>query len=287
MPTTLFHSVVVSFAGATPSDTSTTAHQDYVYRIIESPQHHWMLFENERSVILTGEQHAVLVQMLAALQPLPDPKEEIAIPGCDGTWISFIIQRGDQQMVYRWWVYPPSKWMLLGTITDYVHQLANTERQQVHKRQQDITRQFFDCLAARDLPGMLAYYHPDIHYRNPLFDLHGAEVAVMWQMWWNYFPDIRMVCKDNDIRTNGTYWEATYTFPPTGRRIVHRLSTDLTFAKDTIIEHVDRFTMPEWAGQAYGFLGEVIGGWQLFTWRLAVRARARLARERRMYQRED
>lgn len=277
MPITLFYDFVVTFADATTTEVSDGGHIDRVYRILEAPQHRWTITENDQPVAMTDEQHGQLVHLLAALQPPPDPTIEPTPPGWDGTWLSLVIRRGDQQTGYQWWVDPPSNWAVLGAITAYVEQLANIPRKQVAEQQRQVTRQFFDRLAARNLPGLLAQYHPDIHYRNPFFELHGAEVAAMWRMWWDYLPDVQVVCKDSGINSDGAYWHAIYTYSPTGRRVEHHISADLMFSDGAIIQHVDRFNVHEWANNAYGFVGRMIGGWRLFEWRIAMQARTRLA----------
>ncbi|MBC8075712.1 MAG: nuclear transport factor 2 family protein [Chloroflexales bacterium] len=285
MPITVFYRFVVTFAGAATPDDSPVGYSDRVYSIVEPPQQRWTIAEDEQTVALTDAQHERLVRLLAALEPPPNPTIAPMVPGSDGTWRTVIIRHGDQQTAYRWWGSPPTAWAALDAICQYVQQLADIPREQVAQRQRQITRQFFDRLAARDLPGMQALYHPDIQYRNPLLALHGAQVAALWRMWWRDLPDVRVVCTDSGIRSGGAYWDAVYTYPPTGRRVEQHLTADLTFADGAIIQHVDRFNVHEWAGQAYGAVGGVIGGWRLFKWRLAAHARARLALLEREQQR--
>jgi hypothetical protein len=73
------------------------------------------------------------------------------------------------------------------------------------------------------------------------------------------------------------YWQASYTYPPTGRSVVQNLTADLTFADGAIVQHVDRFNVREWAHKAYGAVGGMFGGWRLFERRIAAKARKRLA----------
>jgi len=280
MATTKFYLFVVTFAGAQTRDLAALGQSDRVYQIAESPQHDWAIVENEQLVATTGEQQALLARLLAALDPLPDLAIEPTSFGSDGTWITFVIQRGDQQTTYRWWASPPAGWSALGAIAQYVQQLADLPREQVAQQQRRVVGQLFERIAARDLRGMLALYHPTIIYTNPFYELQAGEVAMMWQMVWSYLPDLQIVCREQDIRNSAAHWQASYTYPPTGRQIQHHLSAEIAFADGAIIRHTDRFNVHEWAHRAYGFVGRAIGGSGLFQRWIARRARARLSASR-------
>jgi len=71
--------------------------------------------------------------------------------------------------------------------------------------------------------------------------------------------------------------DANYTYPPTGRYVDQHLTADLMFVDGTIIRHVDRFNVQEWARKAYGIVGGMLGGSRMFERWIAVKARTRLA----------
>jgi SnoaL-like domain len=283
MAATWYYDFTITFADAiiAPS-TSEQERIERVYNINESPQHHWTIAENGVSVAISDEQQEQLQHLLKELRLLPEhalPKNAIVPPflGCDGTWTTIRIRWGDQQTSYRWQNNPPIEWVILDKIAEYVMDLADIPRKVLAQQQNEVTRKFFERLAARDLSGMLACCHPDIQYRNPFFGLQGAEVGVMWQMWWSYLPDVRVVCQESSIRNGFVDWKADYTYPPTGRYIEHYLSAHLTFVEDKIILHVDRFNLHQWGSSAYGFIGDRIGGWSLFEKFIAANARKLLA----------
>ncbi|MEO7908849.1 MAG: hypothetical protein ABIV47_04295, partial [Roseiflexaceae bacterium] len=112
---------------------------------------------------------------------------------------------------------------------------------------------------------------------NAFFDLQGAQVGAIWRMGWSYLPDIRVVCTDSDIRGSSVYWATSYTYPPTGRYVEQHLTADLTFVDGTIIRHIDRFNIQEWAQEAYGIVGGMFGGSRLFERWVAAKARTRIA----------
>jgi hypothetical protein len=255
LPLTQLYHFVITFAGAASRDAGPIASIDRVYRILEVPQHGWLVSENEQPAAITGQQQARLAQLLAALERLPDPALEPLPAGSDGTWVTAVVQRGDQQVSYRWWVHPPAEWDALGAVTQFVQQLAEAPREQEADGQRQIARQFFSHLVARDLRGMLAHYHPDIRYSNPFFELHGAQVGALWRMCWSYLPDMRVVCADSGIRGSSVYWEAHYTDAPTlSRAGVWRDAVPPEYffsARDGGIAAISSGTTRSWRRRAY------------------------------------
>ncbi|MEP7188931.1 MAG: hypothetical protein ABI901_07080, partial [Roseiflexaceae bacterium] len=156
MPITLFYRFVITFADATSRDIGDGGKSDRFYHLVESSQQHWTVSENQQPVAIADAEQTQLVQLLDALSPLPDPAIEPIAFGSDGTWVTMVIQTGDQQISYRWWSLPPADWGKLAAIAQLVQQLADAPRLQAADRQRQLTRQFFDHLAARDLAGMLA-----------------------------------------------------------------------------------------------------------------------------------
>ncbi|HEY9825271.1 MAG TPA: nuclear transport factor 2 family protein [Stenomitos sp.] len=161
-------------------------------------------------------------------------------------------------------------------VTQYVISLADVPYKALNQQHQEVVQGFFEQLAKRNTAGLLRYYHPAVQYKNPWFELQGNEVMEMWQMWWRYLPDLKVVVQESGIRTTFVDWQAHYTFPPTARYIKHQLSSTLTVAENKIIQHVDRFNTHQWAGDAYGYLGKVAGGWKLFETQIKMRIQKQL-----------
>jgi hypothetical protein len=278
MATTLFYHFIVTFLNAAKTPhIEEVGQKNRFYNIVETPQHSWTIFENERLVAISDEQQVQLMHLLSLLQPEPIPLlVQPTFSGCDGICISVTINRECQQTSYRWWVCPPPEWEIINKVTKYVMHLANIPREILSRQQQDVTRGLFERIANRDLAGMMMYYHPDIQYRNPFLELQGVEFFAMWRMCWSYLQDIEVKVQEGGLRVSFVYWEAHYTYPPTGRYIKHSISSDLTFAEDKVILHVDRFNVHQWASSAYGYIGEVAGGWRLFEKQIAAKAKKRL-----------
>src|SRR5690606_18792058 len=59
--------------------------------------------------------------------------------------------------------------------------------------------------------------------------------------------------------TGRAHWEAHYTFSRTGRRVHNVIEASFEFRDGKIIRHVDRFSFPRWARQAFGLTGWLLG----------------------------
>lgn len=277
VPITQFYHIVITFANADMPVVAAADASEQLYHLVESPLHQWAVWEQGKPVTLTGEQQTQLAKMLAALASLPDPSTlPPIIPGADGSWTTVDVRRGGIQASYRWWGLPPTSLQALGAITEYVRQLADAPRQEAARQEALVVQHYVACLAARNLTGMLAHCHPNIVYQNPFVELNGKQVATWWRLIWYDLPDLRVICRDSDIRGGIVYWQATYTHLSTGRRVELQISAALTVADGLITHHVDRFNAHNWARQAYGLMGQAFGGWRLFERWVAARIQGRL-----------
>jgi ketosteroid isomerase-like protein len=279
VPITQFYHVVITFADAgMPPVVAAADTSEQLYQLVENTAHQWTVWEQGQLATLTEAQQTQLARMLAALASLPDPNTLPPItPGADGSWTTVDVRRSGNQVRYRWWGPLPTSLQALGAVTEYVRQIADGPRQEAARQQALIAQHYFACLATRDLPGMLAHCHPNIVYQNRFVELNGKQVVALWRTVWRELPDLRVICRDSDIRGSIVYWQVTYTYPPTGRRVELQISAALTFADGLIIRHSDRFNAHNWARQAYGVIGQAFGGWRLFERWVAARLQARIA----------
>ena len=89
---------------------------------------------------------------------------------------------------------------------------------------------FYTCFQKKDYAGMMAVYHPEVEFSDPVFGkLKGKQAGAMWHMLCERGQD--MTLQFRDFRAQGNtgqaHWEATYTFSTTGRK-VHNV-IDATF----------------------------------------------------------
>ncbi|MGB0953297.1 MAG: nuclear transport factor 2 family protein [Planctomycetota bacterium] len=127
-----------------------------------------------------------------------------------------------------------------------------------------LVERFYQAFAARDSGAMTACYHPEVHFRDEVFDLQGAEASGMWRMLCHQGKDLKV--QYSHVRVEGdrvhASWVADYTFG--GQRQVHnQIEAQFRFRDGRIIEHVDRFDFHAWSRQALGVSGALFGwtGW--------------------------
>lgn len=138
---------------------------------------------------------------------------------------------------------------------------------------------FFAAFQAKDASAMHAWYGPDARFSDPVFpDLDTDRMKAMWSMF----------CRSTDlqieveaIRANddeGTaVWRALYAFPATRRPVINAIRSSFHFRDGQVIRHTDAFNFHDWAQQALGFKGLILG-WTPYL-KKKVRASARLTLE--------
>ncbi len=122
--------------------------------------------------------------------------------------------------------------------------------------------QFYTSFANHDYAGMIACYHPDIEFSDPVFQsLKGKRAGAMWHMLVERGQD--MVVEFSGAHTHGdighTHWEATYTFSTTGRHVVNIIDGTFQFKDGKIIRHQDQFDFWRWTRMALGISGVLLG----------------------------
>ena len=121
---------------------------------------------------------------------------------------------------------------------------------------------FYKAFAAGDAEAMVACYHPEVHFSDPVFtDLRGDRAGAMWRMLTARAKDFSLVHSDvsADDREGRAHWEADYTFSATGRRVHNVIDARFTFRDGKIIRHVDTFDLYRWATMALGLQGRLLG----------------------------
>ncbi|MCA9942828.1 MAG: nuclear transport factor 2 family protein [Anaerolineales bacterium] len=127
---------------------------------------------------------------------------------------------------------------------------------------QQLIRNFYTAFQQRDYAGMIACYHPNIHFSDPAFgDLHGQRAMAMWHMLCERGKDLQVTFRDVLATQNSgqAHWEAIYTFS-TGRKVHNRIDASFKFADGKIMRHADQFDLWRWTRMALGLPG-VLAGW--------------------------
>ena len=150
----------------------------------------------------------------------------------------------------------------------------------MHPHVQLIDR-FYTAFARRDAEGMVACYHPEIEFSDPVFpDLHGDRARGMWQMLCERGKDLRIEFTQvaADDRQGQAHWEAWYTFSATGRQVHNRIDARFDFRDGRILRHDDLFSFWRWASQALGPVGIALGWTPLVKDKVRRQAAANLER---------
>jgi ketosteroid isomerase-like protein len=123
---------------------------------------------------------------------------------------------------------------------------------------------FYTCFKNSDPKGMVACYHPDVEFSDPVFPyLKGRDARAMWMFLGQRKADpndrtFRDV-KADDAR-GSAHWEAKYKFPANGRPVHNIIDAEFVFKDGLIVKHTDTFDFWKWSSQALGLPG-VLGGW--------------------------
>lgn len=121
---------------------------------------------------------------------------------------------------------------------------------------------FYTSFQKRDAEGMVACYHPDVRFSDPVFhELVGARACAMWRMLCGRAKELEIEFRDvqADDRTGSAHWEARYLFSATGRKVHNVIEAKFELRDGKIVRHVDTFDLWRWAGMALGPRGKLLG----------------------------
>ena len=136
-----------------------------------------------------------------------------------------------------------------------------------------IIEKFYEAFDQLDAETMVSYYHKDIVFEDPAFGvLKGEQAKNMWRMLCSSQKKDRFKVRASNITTNqyngSVHWEAHYIFSKTGRKVHNEIDASFEFKDGKIIKHTDHFNLHNWAKQALGFKGYLIGGTSFFRRKL-------------------
>jgi limonene-1,2-epoxide hydrolase len=134
-----------------------------------------------------------------------------------------------------------------------------------------VLRKFYDAFVEKDAEKMVDNYHRDIRFEDPAFGvLNGKDAADMWRMLCKNGKDLKVTYQiiHEDESKGIVQWEAKYTFSQTGRPVHNKVLGKFRIKNGLIIGHEDTFNLKNWAKQAMGLKGALIGGTALFRAKL-------------------
>ena len=140
----------------------------------------------------------------------------------------------------------------------------------------ELIKAFYTAFRTRNADGMVACYHPDVVFSDPVFGtLRGPEATSMWRTLCERGVDLKIEFGEvqTDEHMGSVHWEAWYTFSKSRRRVHNVIEASFVFQEGKIIQHADRFNLWRWSGMALGPLGLFLG-WVPFV-QAGIRKEAR------------
>lgn len=140
---------------------------------------------------------------------------------------------------------------------------------------------FYASFAKGDYEGMVACYHNDLEFHDPVFGtLKGIQAKAMWQMLLERSKgNLKIIFSDvkASSSTGSAHWEAFYPFSKTGRNVHNIIDATFEFKDGKIIKHHDHFNLYRWSRQAFGVTGTLIGFTPFFQNKVRDTAKKSLA----------
>lgn len=137
------------------------------------------------------------------------------------------------------------------------------------KNMKDVITKFYSAFQQLDAIKMTSLYHKDIVFEDPAFGiLKGEQAKAMWHMLCESQKDKNFKIEATNITNNSANWEAFYVFSKTGRNVHNKIAATFEFKDGLIIKHTDNFSLHNWAKQAIGFKGWLLGCTNFFKKKL-------------------
>lgn len=145
----------------------------------------------------------------------------------------------------------------------------------------DLLTEFYTAFSNLEADRMIACYHDSIVFEDPAFGvLKGERAKGMWQMLCesqkgkNFKVSFSNI--EADQNSGSAHWEAYYTFSKTGRKVHNKIDASFEFKDGLIMKHKDHFKLHNWAKQAMGFKGLVMGATPYFKTKLKAKTNSLL-----------
>jgi hypothetical protein len=125
---------------------------------------------------------------------------------------------------------------------------------------------FYNSFQNRNYSGMQSCYSDNAVFSDPVFpNLNASETKAMWEMLCKRGKDLHLDFSGVEANnsTGSANWTAYYTFSGTGKKVTNHVKASFRFENGLIVEHIDDFNFYEWASQALGLPGKLLGwtGW--------------------------
>lgn len=127
---------------------------------------------------------------------------------------------------------------------------------------EQLIHHFYTSFKNKDVKAMQDCYADTASFNDPIFtDLSAAQVRMMWAMLLKSGKDMRIEFQNIKETQSGTTaeWTAWYTFSATGNKVRNQIKASFVIENRKIVKHTDRFSFYQWARQALGLTGLLLG----------------------------
>jgi SnoaL-like protein len=144
-----------------------------------------------------------------------------------------------------------------------------------------VATNFYSAFKQKNAQGMNKCYHPQLTFEDPAFGkLTYDQTCAMWQMLCTSTKDL--IIDFNILKVEKDYvetrWVAEYTLGKNKRFVHNEIIAHMNFAEGKIIKHTDVFNLHNWAKQALGLQGWLLGGSSFFKKKLQQQTNRQLAK---------
>lgn len=139
---------------------------------------------------------------------------------------------------------------------------------------------FYQAFQKRDFATVQSFYADSAKFSDPVFvGLNAEEVKAMWEMLFKRGKDLEFEFSNvrADDQTGSADLQARYTFSATGRKVTNRIHAEIEFENGKIVKHTDWFSFYNWARQALGPVGLLLGWTPMIRNKVRKTARKSLA----------
>ncbi len=120
---------------------------------------------------------------------------------------------------------------------------------------------FYTAFMNKDAEKMIACYHSDVIFNDPVFrNLTANEAAYMWRMLIEKSQSLEIKLNRVNVEadTATAEWEAFYEFGAEKRPVHNIVQGSFLFKDGKIIKHTDTFNLNRWAFMALGWKSGIL-----------------------------
>lgn len=126
----------------------------------------------------------------------------------------------------------------------------------------ELIDQFYTAFQNKDYRKMQSIYADTAHFSDPVFpNLSSEEVKAMWEMFCKNGRDLTIdyeILRSSENSVDAR-WKAKYKFSATGNNVINIVDASFKIENGLIVRHIDQFNFYQWAKQALGYTGLLLG----------------------------